>query len=337
MIGSKLAHFEIVERIGAGGMAMVYKAYDPTVDRNVAIKVLPEQYANSDEFRVRFEREVQAIGKLEHIHILPIHAYGEQDNHVYMVMRLMQDGTLKDLIKAPDPMPYDDIVRILAQVASALDYAHQHGILHRDIKPANILLDQSNNGYLADFGIAHIMGEVVANLTGNAIIGTPAYMSPEQCMGEDLSPASDQYSLGVVLFEMITSQTPFQHKRPIGIMHMHMLDPVPSAREYRSDLPELAQQVIDRVMAKEPADRYPNCMSMAAAFEQALAGKGLRRLASQRVPRQLRSRIDSALASVQLNRNPADDAPSNDEGDSASNTMIPGDDPSERLSSLGDE
>ncbi len=270
MIGQVLGNYRLVEQIGMGGMATVYKAYDPDTDRYVAIKVLPPQFSEDPTFRQRFEQEAKAIARLEHIHILPIFAYGEQEGIAYMAMRYLPTGTLTDRIKQ-GPLPLDAAARILAQLADALDYAHSHNILHRDVKPSNVLLDERNNAILTDFGIAKMV-EATLDLTGGGILGTPAYMSPEQCRGsKELTPASDIYSLGIVLYEMVTGRTPFQAETPIALIHKQLNEPLPIPRQLRPDLPEAAQQVIFKALAKEPESRYETCEAMAQAFNRAVA------------------------------------------------------------------
>ncbi|MFQ3674191.1 MAG: serine/threonine-protein kinase, partial [Aggregatilineales bacterium] len=272
MIGQELGGYRIVEQIGMGGMAVVYKAFDPRTERYVALKVLPQQYSKDPTFLTRFENEARAISKLEHLHILPIFAFGEQDGISYMAMRYMDSGTLSDRIKQ-GPIPLSDCTRILRQLGEALDYAHSNGILHRDIKPSNALLDKSGNAYLTDFGIAKMVsGSSALDLTGSGLIGTPFYMSPEQCRGErDLTPASDLYSLGVVLFEMVTGLTPYRAETPLAVLQMHLISPLPNARDLRPELPESAAAVIKKALSKDPNDRYPSGRALAEAFERALA------------------------------------------------------------------
>ena len=268
MIGRTLGSYRIVEQIGVGGMATVYKAYDPGTDRYVALKVLPDYYSQDPKFRQRFEREAKAIAKLEHLHILPVHAYGEEGDTAYLVMRYMATGTLKDRIQM-GPMPLDEAGRLLAQIASALDYAHQHGVLHRDVKPSNVLLDAEGNAYLTDFGIAKMI-EGTSELTGSGIIGTPQYMSPEQCQGrKDLTGATDIYSLGVVLYEMLTGRTPYQAETPLAIIHMQLTNsPLPPPSSIRPELTEETEAVVLKALGQDPDTRWPSCGAMAKAFAQ---------------------------------------------------------------------
>lgn len=251
-------------------MATVYKAFDPNTDRFVALKILPEHLSSNPDFRTRFQREAKAIARLEHLHILPVFAYGEDGQIAYLVMRYMQAGTLSERVES-GPLSLDEIDRLLKQVASALDYAHKQGVLHRDVKPKNVLLDEYGNSYLTDFGIAKIV-ETTTDLTGNSILGTPKYMSPEQCRGEKkLTPATDIYSLGIVLFEMLTGQPPFDAETPIAVIHMQLNEPLPLPRSLRPEIPEGVEMVVLRALAKRPEDRYTTASEMARAFHEALS------------------------------------------------------------------
>ncbi|RMG86521.1 MAG: serine/threonine protein kinase, partial [Chloroflexi bacterium] len=271
MIGRTLAGTNIIDQIGQGGMATVYKAYDPKTDRYVAIKILPEHFAKDETFLIRFENEARAIAKLEHIHILPIFSYGEEDGIMYMVMRYMDTGTLADLIKQ-GALSFKEASKLLKQIASALDYAHSHNIIHRDIKPSNVLIDNLGNAYLTDFGIAKIVEGQTQGLTGTGLIGTPQYMSPEQCRGEkELTPASDQYSLGIVLYEMVTGKTPYQADTPLAVIYMHVnSEPLTPPSQLRPNLTDAVEQVILKAMANDPADRFPTCGALAEAFAEAV-------------------------------------------------------------------
>ncbi len=274
MIGRTLGGYRIVEQVGMGGMATVYKAFDASTDRYVALKTLPEQYSKDPQFVERFRREAKAIAKLEHLHILPLFAYGEDDGVAYLAMRYLPAGTLSNYIKQQGQMPLEEASRILNQIASALDHAHANGVLHRDIKPSNVLIDKDANAYLTDFGIARMV-EGTLDLTGDAILGTPQYMSPEQCQGrKDLSPASDQYSLGVVLYEMVTGRVPFQAETPLAVIIMQINgSELPLPNLLRPDLPEAAEMVLLKSLSRNPDDRYPSCEAMARAFSQAITAQ----------------------------------------------------------------
>ena len=183
-IGKRLGSYQIIEQIGQGGMATVFKAYQPSMDRYVAIKILPSHFTEDESFLGRFTQEARTLARLEHPHILPVHDYGEQEGTTYLVMRYVEAGTLKDLIAREGAMELKEAARILGQVGGALDYAHSQGVVHRDIKPSNVLIDQQGNTFLTDFGIAKLVAETAQFTASGAIIGTPAYMSPEQGMGE---------------------------------------------------------------------------------------------------------------------------------------------------------
>ena len=275
VIGRSLGPYRILEQIGIGGMATVYKAYDPGTDRSVAIKVLPHQYSQHPKFRERFQREVKAIAKLEHPYILPVHAFGEEEGIAFLVMRYLQAGTLKERIEA-GPIDLEAAGRIVDQIASALDCAHRNGVIHRDVKPSNILLDAEGNAYLTDFGIAKIL-EATIELTGTGTaIGTPQYMSPEQCKGaKTLGPASDIYSLGVVLYQMLTGRVPFDAETPLAVIQMHLNEPLPPPRTIDPSIPEAVERVILKALAKEPQDRNETASGMAEALRSAVwAAKG---------------------------------------------------------------
>ena len=253
-------------------MATVYKAYDANMDRYVALKVLPRQYAEDENFVARFHQEARAVARLEHIHILPIFTYGEDNGITYMVMRLMEHGTLSDRLQ-DKTASFAEAARITTQLAAALDYAHAHGVIHRDLKPSNVLVDETGNVFLTDFGIAKIM-EATAHLTGTgAVLGTPIYMSPEQCLAQPLTPASDQYTLAVVTYKMLTATTPHYAETPLAVIRMHMLgEPLALPRSLRPDLPERAEAVLLKALSREADQRYPTCHDFAVAFEHAIRG-----------------------------------------------------------------
>nr|MBN1230074.1 serine/threonine protein kinase [Anaerolineae bacterium] len=307
MIGKEIGDYRINSLIGYGGMGAVYKAYDPTINRFVAIKIMLPRYSADADFRERFDREAVIIASLEHIHILPVYAYGELDNLLYLVMRYMPGGSIASKIENKGPFPLDEAARMLYQMASALDYAHGRGVLHRDFKSENALLDTNGNTHLADFGLARLLSGS-SGLTGNMIVGTPAFMSPEQAKGsKELTGASDQYALGMVLYHMLTGQIPFDDEEPLAILQMQLFETPPSIRGYRGDLPELAERVVMRALAKSPEERYPSCAELARAFDDAVAGSGLKRLHSDNIPLDLRNRINTALADLELSGDNNDD------------------------------
>jgi len=268
LIGKTVGQFEIAEEIGRGGMATVYKARQRSMNRIVAIKVLPRQMLHDPGFYERFEREVDVISHLEHPHILPIYDYGQEDGLPYIAMRYLGGGSLEQRIRR-SPVRIDEIEKPLRQVAQALDYAHQQGIIHRDLKPGNIMLDENGNAYLTDFGIARVLG---SDLTGSMIIGTPAYMSPEQANGLPVDGRSDIYSLGIVLFEWMTGRGPYQAETPMAVLLKQIQEPMPSIRQIRGDVPQGVEDVIIRATAKDPNRRFSSAGEFAQAFANALHG-----------------------------------------------------------------
>ncbi len=272
-IGMRLGAYQIVEQIGQGGMATVFKAYQPSMDRYVAIKILPSHFSEDESFMGRFTQEARTLARLEHPHILPVHDYGEQEGITYLVMRYVEAGTLKDLIAREGPMELEEAARVLGQVGRALDYAHSQGVVHRDIKPSNVLIDQRGNTFLTDFGIAKLVAETAQFTASGAIIGTPAYMSPEQGMGKPADYRCDIYSLGVVLYELVTGQVPFEAETPLAVLLKHVNDPLPLPRQIKPDLPAAVERVILKAMAKAPGDRFQNAQEMIDALERAVAAK----------------------------------------------------------------
>ena len=255
LTGRQFGPYRIVGPLGEGGMAAVYKAYQPSMDRNVALKVLPRHFASDAQFVARFQREAKILAKLQHPHILPVHDFGEAGGYTYIVMPFVPTGTLAAILKGR-PLPLSRIESIVTQVGAALNYAHARGLIHRDLKPSNILVDESGNCLLTDFGLARIL-EGAATLTATgAIMGTPAYMSPEQGLGEKLDPRTDIYSLGVVLYEMTTGRVPFSAETPMAVVVKHINDPLPMPRKLNQSLPEAVERVILKALAKSPADRY---------------------------------------------------------------------------------
>lgn len=272
--GQMLGPYRIINQIGRGGMATVYKAYQPSVDRYVAIKVLPSQLAESREFATRFQQEARIIAKLEHPHILPVFDYGESEGVAYFVMRYLEAGTLRDRMEAGRPLPLNEIDKLFSQLANALSYAHSHGIVHRDLKPANALIDSHGNVFLTDFGIAKLLESASPRLTQtDAIMGTPAYISPEQAQGQTVDQRSDIYSLGIILYEMVTGSVPFTAETPLAVLFKHISDPLPPPSLVRPDVPPAIEQVILKALAKDPKDRFATAAEFVAAWERALESR----------------------------------------------------------------
>lgn len=276
--GRQFGPYRIVEPLGEGGMAAVYKAYQPGVDRYVAVKVLPRQLTSEEQFVKRFEQEARLLANLQHPHILPVFDFGQSNGYTYIVMPLIQSGTLDELLQG-EPLPLADVKRIIGQVGDALDYAHAQGLVHRDIKPSNILLDPRGNALLSDFGIAKLY-EGTSQLTDTGgIIGTPAYMSPEQGQGESLDARyagrSDIYSLGVVLYQMVTGRVPFSAETPIAVILKHIQDPLPPPRSLNAAISPAVERVILKSLAKRPQDRYATAGAMVDALRNVSgAGRG---------------------------------------------------------------
>jgi len=268
-----LGSYRIIEQVGKGGMATVYKAYQPSMDRNVAIKVLPRQLAESAEFAARFQQEARIIARLEHPHILPVFDFGESDGVTYFVMRYLEAGTLKTKMEA-GPLSLNEIDRLFTQLAEALNYAHGHGIVHRDLKPANALIDGSGNLFLTDFGIAKLLESASPRLTQtDAILGTPAYISPEQAKAESINQRSDIYSLGIILYEMVTGSVPFVADTPLAVILKHISDPLPPPSVRKKDIPEPIEHVILKALAKDPSDRFATALEFLSAWKRALEEK----------------------------------------------------------------
>jgi serine/threonine protein kinase/uncharacterized protein YraI len=306
MIGTRLGPYEILEEIGKGGMATVYRAYQPSMDRDVAIKVIHLAIATDTLSRQRFEREARLIAKLEHPHLLPVYDYNGSHNPPYIVMRYLEGGTLKDIIASQGVLPLSDIAHLTRQVAAALDYAHRQGVIHRDIKPTNILIDQDGNAFLMDFGIAR-MTERSEGLTQTGFaVGTPSYMSPEQGMGEpNVTPQADIYSLGVMVFQMASGQLPYTAETPMAIVLRHINDAIPKASEFNKALPPAFDMLIARAMAKKPEDRYQTATELAdeltaIANETDLARPNVLRKAAQENIDSLRRRREEKRASQEV-------------------------------------
>lgn len=274
MVPSKLGRYLIKSELGRGGMATVYHAFDPHFRREVALKVLPREFLHDPTFRTRFEREAHTVATLEHPAIVPVYDVGEEDGQPYLVMRYLTGGSLTDRLLKDGTLSYAETTRLINHLAPALDEAHARGIIHRDLKPDNILFDQRHDPYITDFGIAKLTEASGALTTSTTIIGTPAYLSPEQAHGEvELDGRSDVYAMGVMAFQMLTGRLPFQSHTPIGLIMKHLTETAPSILEIKADLPPGCEAVIAQALAKERDERYPTATALGSALVEAVRAK----------------------------------------------------------------
>lgn len=278
LIGQNFGRYQILELLGEGGMATVYKAYDTRLEREVAIKVIRRDAFSPDDMDMmlkRFEREAKSLGRLSHPNIVGVIDYGEHEGSPYLVMVYLSGGTLKE--RLGKPMPWQDAIRLILPIAQALDYVHERNIINRDVKPSNILMTDKGQPMLTDFGLVKIFGEhdKETTLTSSGTgLGTPDYMAPEQWTGEPTAQ-SDLYSLGVVLYEMITGYRPYTADTPAGVLLKQATESLPLPKQYIPDLPKDVESVLLKVLAKEPADRYPNMHTFIDELQNLLAGRGV--------------------------------------------------------------
>ncbi|MEO8395966.1 MAG: protein kinase, partial [Chloroflexota bacterium] len=261
----------IWEIIAHGGYGAVYKAFQPSVGREVAIKVILPQHAGKPQFKLRFESEAQIVAQLEHPHIMPLYDFWQDDNGAFLVMRLVKGGSLRQQLRQETLISLKNIVRIYDQIGSGLAIAHDAKVVHRDIKPDNILLDQYGNAYLSDFGIAkNLQLDTSITASRDEIMGTPGYLSPEQILSQAITIQTDIYALGIMLYELLTGEAPF-NKPGMQVLLSHLNEPVPSVLDSNPNLPRALDQVIARASAKDPLGRYSNVMQMVEALNEIFA------------------------------------------------------------------
>lgn len=270
LAGENVGPYRITEPLGQGGMASVFKAYHPALDRYVAIKVLHPAFLQDPSFLARFEREAKLVAKLDHPNIVPIYDFAEHEGQPYLVMKFIQGETLKARLGRGEIGPPERL-RIIEAVGKGLGYAHKHGILHRDIKPSNILLADDGNIYLADFGLARIAQAGESTLSSDMLMGTPQYISPEQARGErKLDEGTDIYSLGVVIYEMFVGRVPFNADTPFSIIHDHIYTPLPLPRDVNPTVSEPVERMLLKSLAKERTDRFGSVAELVQGLHAAL-------------------------------------------------------------------
>ncbi|NOH04219.1 MAG: serine/threonine protein kinase [Chloroflexi bacterium] len=274
-VGENVGPYRIIEQLGQGGMATVFKAYHASLDRYVAIKVLHQAFNEDSTFLGRFQREARVVAKLEHPNIVPIYDYSEHEKRPYLVMKFIEGDTLKARLNK-GPLSSQEIEQVVDSVGSALGHAHKQGILHRDIKPSNVLISTDGVMYLADFGLARIAQAGESTLSADSIMGTPQYISPEQAMGKkELDSGTDIYSFGVMLYEMVVGQVPFSADTPFSIIHDHIYTPLPLPMDINPNVPEPVQRVLLKALAKDRSDRYVTIEELCAAFKSAWVTAGV--------------------------------------------------------------
>ena len=266
--GSALGRYRIVEQLGRGGMATVFRCHDPNLDRFVAVKVLPSYYTEDPTFLGRFTQEAQAIARLNHPNILQIYDFGDDKGYTYIVSELVPGGTLQDRLIG-EPMSVEQVISYMAPLSEAIDFAHASQVVHRDIKPGNVLINDSEQPILADFGLARMMESSTRFTQAQQAVGTPEYMAPEQALGTDADYRADLYSLGIIVYQMLVGQTPFQSDTPAATLMAHIHRALPMPRLMNPNIDETVEMVLLKALAKDPDDRFQSATEMVQALETA--------------------------------------------------------------------
>ncbi|HEY8705369.1 MAG TPA: protein kinase [Gaiellaceae bacterium] len=275
MIGDLIAErYELLELVGTGGMSSVYKAHDQLLERNVALKVLHPHYGGDEEYVERFRREARAVAQLSHPNIVTVIDRGEADGHQFIVFEFIDGENLKELVNRTGPLPARRAVELAIAIAEALAFAHAHGLVHRDVKPQNVLLNGDGEAKVTDFGIARSLDVEHGMTQTGTVLGTSNYLSPEQASGKQVTPATDVYSLGVVLYELLTAEVPFPGENFVAVAMKHLNEPVPDILERRPDVPVRLAAVIEHALEKDPARRFTSMSEFAAELRLCLAELG---------------------------------------------------------------
>jgi len=283
-VGEFIGPYRIVGPLGQGGMATVYKAYHPELDRHVAIKIMNASLSEDPNFLSRFEREAKIIARLEHPNIVPIYHFSRFNDEPYLVMKYVEVQTLKAQMSSPSAS-FDQLLKNFESIADGLAYAHEQGVLHRDVKPSNILVDHSHRAYITDFGLARLVQAGQSTLSQDMLMGTPHYISPEQARGsQNLGPGADIYSFAVILYEWVVGRVPFSRDTPYAIVHDHIYTPLPLPSTINPAIKPDLEMVLLKALSKEPEDRYLTAAELFRAFKAAITSTGLREMADNASP-----------------------------------------------------
>jgi serine/threonine protein kinase len=273
MIGELIGgRYEVEDLVGTGGMSSVYRARDNVLERQVALKILHDHFSSDPEYVERFRREARAIARLNHPNIVTVIDRGELGRHQFIVFEHVAGENLKDVVRRRGALPVDEAVAVTMQIARGLAFAHEHGVVHRDVKPQNVLIDENGTAKVTDFGIARSIDPGEGLTETGTVLGTSGYIAPEQASGRRVDSRSDQYSLGVVLYELLTGEPPYSGDNVMAVAMKHLHEPVPRVRERRRDVPASVEAIVSRAMAKQPENRFPTTDDMVAALEAARDG-----------------------------------------------------------------
>jgi serine/threonine-protein kinase len=274
-IGDTIGTYRLIESVGSGGMATVYKARQEKLGRDVAIKIMHAGFAGDDSFLARFEREAKIVANLDHPNIVPIFDYDDFEGQPFLAMKFIEGITLKEVLQK-GLLQIDDILAVMKPVADALTYAHEQGVLHRDVKPSNIIIGKRGHPYLTDFGLARLVQQGESTMSVDVMLGTPHYISPGQAQGEiELDARTDIYSMGVILYEMTAGRTPFSGETSYAIIHNHIYTPPPSPRKIDPEIPQALEDVLLKALAKNPNDRYKTPLALINDYEKAAQGQSV--------------------------------------------------------------